>query len=49
MKLQHLSFVAAIATVSFSIGCATSGRTATAPTVAMFETADAIIHISGLS
>lgn len=49
MKFQQLSLVAVIATVTFSIGCATSGRTSMTPTVAMPGTADATIHISGLS
>lgn len=49
MKLQQLSFVAAIASVTFSMGCATSGKTSKAPTVAMPETADAFIYINGLS
>ena len=49
MKLPQLSFVAAIASATFTIGCATTGTTATAPPVSMRGTADAVIHISGLS
>lgn len=49
MKLQELSLVAAIAAVAFTVGCATTGRTSKAPTVAIPGTADAIIYISGLS
>ncbi|MCH7993047.1 MAG: hypothetical protein IIB57_01235 [Planctomycetes bacterium] len=49
MKLRQLSFVAAIAATTFPVGCATTGTTATAPPVSMRGTADAIIHIRGLS
>ncbi len=49
MKLQGLSFVAAIAAVSLTVGCATTGKTATAPGNSMRGMADAVIHISGLS
>ena len=49
MKFQQLSFVAAIAAATFTIGCTTTGTTATAPRVAMRGAADAVIHIRGLS
>lgn len=49
MKLQELSFVAAIAAMTITVGCATTGKTATVPTVAVPGTADAIIYIRGLS
>ena len=49
MKLPQLSFVAAIATATFTIGCATTGTTATAPPATMGGAADAVIHIRGLS
>lgn len=49
MKLQQLFFVATIAAATFTIGCATTGTIATAPPVSMRGTADAVIHINGLS
>ena len=49
MKPQQLSLVAAIAAATLTIGCATTGKTATAPPVSMQGNADAVIQISGLS
>ena len=49
MKLQQLSFVAAVAATTFTVGCATTGTTATAPPAMMCGAADAVIHIRGLS
>jgi type IV pilus biogenesis protein CpaD/CtpE len=50
MKLQHLSFTAAIAVAAFTVGCATTGKTTTtAPPAAVRGPADAILQISGIA
>ena len=49
MRLQQLSFVAAVAATTFTVGCATTGTTVTAPPAMMGVAADAMIHILGLS
>ena len=49
MKLQESSLVAAVAAACLAVGCASTATTATAPPAAMRGTADAIIHIRGLS
>jgi hypothetical protein len=49
MNLQRWSFMSAIAVATFAVGCAAPGRPTIAPPVAMQGTADAVIHISGLS
>ncbi len=49
MKLQQLSLMAGFAAATFTIGCATTATSTTAPPASMRGTADAVIHISGLS
>ena len=49
MKPRELSLMAAVMAATFTAGCTTPEKTATAPPVSMRTTADAIIHVSGLS
>jgi len=49
MKAQQAFLAAAIAGMTLTIGCTTTGTTATSPSVLPRSTADAVIHINGLS
>ena len=49
MKPKELFLMAAVVAATLAAGCATTGTTATVPPVAMQTTADAIIHVNGLS
>ena len=41
--------IVAVATGTLAVGCATTGKTASAPPLTMRPIADAVIHINGLS
>ncbi|MCH7591705.1 MAG: hypothetical protein IH989_02840 [Planctomycetes bacterium] len=49
MRIYKMSFVTAIAAATLTLGCATAQKRPTAPAISMRGTADAVIHISGLS
>ena len=49
MNSKELSLVVAVAAVTLAVGCATTGKTAAAALDPARGTADAIIHVSGLS
>lgn len=49
MKPREIFWVVGVVATMWAAGCATTETTATAPPVSMRTTADAIIHVSGLS
>ena len=49
LSAVSMARIVAIATATLAVGCATTGKTASAPPITMRPIADAVIHINGLS